>query len=174
MSLQRLIINTNLTANGFKSECNLAPLQLPALQNFYNYIGALSGGLQSASLSFKVGAVQAAGTFTFSSTGPTNGQTCTICGLTFTAVTAASGVREFTRSNTPSVNATNLAAAINLASNGLTGICTAVAANAVVTVTAVVPGLIGNGLVMANVNLSNTVVVSFTNGSDGTAYDLTF
>ncbi len=88
MSLQRIVINTALSADGFKSVCDLAPGQLPALNNFADYIGAILGGNQSALLSYKVGAVQAASTITQTSTGAANGQTCTICGITFTARTS--------------------------------------------------------------------------------------
>jgi len=81
-SLQRLVITYGGTAADFKSVCDLSPGQLPALNNFLDFIGGLSAGAnQGAVLAFNVGAVQAAGTATFTSTGPTNGQTCTICGV---------------------------------------------------------------------------------------------
>ncbi len=169
-SLQRLVITSNGTKADFQSQCDMSPGKLPALNNIVDFLAGLAGGQRiGALLTWKVGAVQATGTITFTSTGPTNAQTMTLCGVTITAVTSATLKNQFTRSNTPSVDATNLAAAIN-ASPDLTGICTAVAALGVVTVTAVVPGLIGNGLVTANVDLSNTTIVSFANGSDGTAY----
>lgn len=170
-SLQRLIITSNGTANDFKSVCDLSPGQLPAAVNFLDYIGALTGGNQMAKLDFKVGAVQASGTITQTSTGAANNETCTICGVTFTAKTSGATGNEWNRNNTVSVSAANLATAIN-ASADLTGIVTALASEGVVTLTAVVPGLIGNGLVMANVNLANTTIVSFADGSDGTAYSL--
>ena len=61
MSLTRLIINSDLSAAGFKSVCDLAPLQLPAANNFVDYLSGLTGGNYMGLLSFKVGAVQAAG-----------------------------------------------------------------------------------------------------------------
>lgn len=171
-SLQRLILTTDGTTADFKSQCNLAMGGLDAVNSFVDYVAGVTGGnLGGAKLEFQVGAVQASGTITFASTGPTNGQTGTICGVTFTAVNATPGDNEFIRSNTPAVNATNLAAAIN-ASEDLAGIVTASANLAVVTVTCVVPGAIGNGLVMASVNWSNTTVVSFAGGDDGTAYSI--
>lgn len=171
-SLQRLIINYAGTAADFKSICDLSPGQLPALNNFADFIGGLLGGAsQGALLSFAVGAAQAAGTVTFASTGPTNGQTCTICGVTFTAVTSGATGNQFNISATPATVAANLVTAINAATS-LSGIVTATALLGVVTVKPVVPGKVGNGLVMANVNLSNTTIVSFTGGTDGTAYSL--
>jgi hypothetical protein len=176
MSLQRLVIDTGTlsTAADFKSVCNLAPGQLPAANNFLDYIGAVAGGLQKANMAFNVGAVKATATFTFASTGPTNGQTCTICGVTFTAVTSGATGNQFNINSTPATVAANLVTAINAATS-MSGIITASALSGVVTLSAVVPGLIGNGLVCANVNLSNTTVASFlavNTASDGTAYTL--
>ena len=174
MSLQRLIINSDLSAAGFGSVCDLSPGQLPAANNFLNYIAGLTGGDYMALLSFNVGAVQATSTFTFASTGPTNGQTCTICGVTFTAVTSGATGNQFNIDATPANVAANLATAINAAAS-MSGIITATSLLGVTTLTAVVPGKIGNGLVAANVNLSNTTVASFlavNTASDGTAYSV--
>lgn len=173
MSLQRIVIDTgNLTAAGFKSVCDLSPGELDAAVNLQNYIGALCGGLQAASLSIKVGAVKATGTITSTGTAANN-ETMTICGQTLTAKTSgavpASG--EFNISGTVATQATNIAAAIN-AVPALVGVCSAVSLLGVVTVTAAVPGLIGNGLVMVDVNLANVAVSGFANGSDGTSYTL--
>jgi len=171
-SYQRLVINYNGTANDFKSECNLSMLGLAATNNFINYLGGLESGTQiGAALAFNVGAVLASGTVTFASTGPTNGQTCTIAGVTFTAVTSGATGNQFNINSTPATVAANLASAINAATS-LAGIVTATSLAGVTTISAVVPGLIGNGLVMANVNLSNTTIVSFANGADGTAYSI--
>lgn len=172
MSLQRMIINSDLTAASFKSVCNLESGQLESVNSLVNYFGGLSGGLYMANLAINVGAVQAAGTVTFASTGPTNGQTCTICGVTFTAVTSGATGNQFNINATPATVAANLATAINAATS-LAGIVTATSLLGVTTITAVVPGTMGNGLVMANVNLSNATFATFANGADGTAYAVT-
>jgi hypothetical protein len=171
MSLQRLIINSDLSAVGFKSVCDLSMGGNDALNNFADYIGGLLGGNYMALLSFAVGAVQASGTVTFASTGPTNGQTCTIAGVTFTAVTAGATGNQFNISATPATVAANLVTAIN-ASTSLSGIVTASSVLGVVTITSVVPGTIGNGIVIANVNLSNTTFVTLSGGDNGTAYSI--
>ena len=171
MSLQRIVINTgSLTANGFKSVCDLSPDQLPALQNLVNYLSSVPDQ-QAALLSINVGAVQASATIT--STGSAvNNETMSLLNVTLTAKTsgavAASG--EFNISATPATQAANIAAAINAVST-LSGKVTASSALGVVTVTAVVPGLIGNGLQISE-SLSNVTVAQFSGGSDGTAYSL--
>lgn len=171
-SYVRLVIDSNGTSDDFKSQSNLAPLAQAALVNFANYINGLAGGAMiGADLFFKVGAVKASGTITTASTGSTATQTMTIAGVTLTAVASGATNNQFNVSTTPGTQATNIAAAIN-ASTTLAGRVTATAALGVVTVTAEVPGLIGNGLVMANVNLANVTVVNFANGLDGTAYSI--
>ena len=173
MSLQRLVINTgSLSADGFKSVCDLSPGQLPALQNLENYLGALSGGNQMASIEVKVGAVKATATITSTGTA-TDAQTMKLANQTLTAKTsgAVPADGEFNISGTVGTQATNIAAAIN-AMPELSGIVTAQASLGVVTVTAVVPGLLGNGLECADVDLGNVTVAGFANGSDGTSYTL--
>lgn len=174
MSLQRLIINTgDLTSDGFKSVCDLAPGQAVAANNFVDYLSGVTGGNYMALLSFNVGAVASVGTVTFASTGPADTQTGTLFGVTFTAVASGhtTGAANFTRSDTPATVATNFATAVNeyVPFNGMVS---ASAALGVVTVTASVPGKIGNGLKMASVSWANTVVVTPVGGLDGTAYSV--
>lgn len=171
MSLQRLIINSDLTAAGFSSVCDLSPLQLPAANNFLDYIGGLCGGNYMALLSFQVGAVQATGLLTVSAGGSANDQAGTILNVTLTGKTASTANNEFTVSATASVQAANMAAAIN-ASTSLAGKVTATAALGVVTITSVVPGLMSNGLQLSAGNLANTVATAFAGGSDGTGYSV--
>lgn len=170
MSFQRLIITTDLTADGFKSVCDLSPLQLPAANNFENYIAALTGGNQMAKLDFNVGAVQATASITSTGTAGNN-ETMKLCNETLTAKSsgAVPANGEFNVSATVGTQATNIAAAIN-AMPELQSLVSAVANAGVVTVTALVPGAIGNGLECADVNLANVAVAGFANGSDGTNY----
>lgn len=177
MSLQRLVIDTGAdqSADDFKSVCNLAPGQLPAANNFANYIAGLAGGLGQGlaptTLAFKVGAVQAAGTLTVATGGSTAGQACTILNTTFTGRASNPAANEFVVSATAATQAANMAAAIN-ASADLAGKVTASALLGVVTITCVVPGLMGNGLQLSAGNLGNTTAGAFAGGTDGTAYNL--
>jgi hypothetical protein len=142
-----------------------APEFAKSLERLFN---KFDSNADSFSIVETQGAVYASGTITIASTGPTNTETMTIAGVTITATSGSASNNHFVVSSTPSIAAANLAACIN-ASTSLTGIVTATSALGVVTVTAAAPGLIGNGLVMANVNLANTTVVSFANGA-GTIY----
>lgn len=169
MSLQRLVINTSLTSAGFKSWCDLAPGQLPALNNFADYVGAVLGGNQSALFSFNVGAVQATGLVTFTGA-PSADETVTICNVVFTAKASGATGNQFNIGGSITATALNLATAIN-ASSSLSGIVTASPNVGVVTLTAVVPGTMGNGLGLSE-TLSNATVTAFSGGTDGTAYSI--
>lgn len=173
MSLQLITIDTgDQTANDFKSVCPLEAGQLEACQSLVNYFGALEGGLQMAEVLVKVGAVQASGTITSAGTAGNN-ETMTLAGQTLTAKSsgAVPADGEFNVSATPATQATNIALAINSMPE-LEGIVTATALLGVVTVTVVTPGLIGNGIVMVDVNLANVTVVGMSGGADGTTYTL--
>ncbi len=170
-SLQRLVITTPGTAADFKSICDLAPGQLPAVNNFLNFIGAVAGGSQMASLEFKVGAVQAAGTLTVATGGSVAAQACTVCNVTLTGRASAPAANEFVVAADEAVQAANMAAAIN-ASATLAGKVTATSALGVVTITSVVPGLLGNGLQLSAGNLANVTLGAMASGTDGTAYTL--
>jgi hypothetical protein len=168
-----IVLESPLTAAQFKSVCDLAPGQLPALNNLLDYLGAAAGGNQSASLTFNVGAVYATAAITSTGTA-TAAQTMTLANITLTAIAPGTPAEnEFVVSATVGTQAANIAACIN-ASTDLAGIVTATSLAGVVTVTSVVPGAIGNGLQIVDVNLGNVTVAAFSGGLDGTAYTLDF
>lgn len=170
-SLQRIVMTTAVSADGFKSVCDLAPGQLPALNNLINFLASVPDQ-QAASLAINVGAVKATASITSTGAATAN-QTMKLCNQTLTA--KASGAvpadGEFNASATVGTQATNIAATINAMAE-LSGIVTASASLGVVTVTSTVPGTLGNGLECADVDLSNVTVAGFEGGSDGTAYTL--
>jgi hypothetical protein len=172
MSLQRLVINTgNLSADGFKSVCNLAPGQLPALENFVNYLSGMPDQYNGL-LSFQVGAVQAVGSLTVATGGSVADQACTILNVTLTGKASSTANNQFSVSATAATQAQNMVNAIN-ASTDLAGKVTAARNGAIVVITSLVPGLMGNGFQLAAGNLANvTLSAAFTGGLDGTAYAL--
>lgn len=171
MSLQRLIIDAaNTTAAQFTSFVDVARGGSSAAIELSKYFKALAGGTKSANLTLKTGAVQATATLTVSSTGSSAAETMTIGNVTFTAKASGATGNEFNVSTTPATQATNMANAFN-ASSDLSGIVTASASGAVVTLTAVVPGTIGNGLDITE-SLTNVALSAFASGADGTSYSI--
>lgn len=177
MAYTRIVVDTPLTATQ-----DAANLKLNGTGSWYNvkrlvdWMRTFVNGSRSANMRVKVGAVKATGTVTFTSTGPVNDETMVVAGSTITAKTSATpGELEFTRSNTPNVDAVNLAALLN-SHSAFTGIVTAeVTATGVVTISAAVPGLIGNKLTLTE-SMTNTAVSgsgTLASGTDGTSYNLT-
>lgn len=172
MSLILLQIDSNGTANDFKSECNLSMGGLDAANSFVDYIAGLTGGnMIGASLGFKVGAVQASATFTVSGAGSANGQSGSLLNVALDAVTSGADpdAGEFNISATPATQAASMVLAINavlgdkvLASSNL----------GVVTITSLVPGVLGNGLEISAGDLANVAVGAFAGGTDGTEYTI--
>jgi len=172
MSLQRIVIDSPLSAVGFQSVCDLAPGRYQGIQALQNYLGAVSAGLQAAKLTCLVGAVQASGLLTVSAGGSSAAETCVILNVTFTARASAPAANEFVISATAATQAANMAAAIN-ASADLAGKVTATSLLGVVTITAVSPGLAGNGLQLSEA-LANVALTAFASGVDGTETVINF
>jgi len=164
MSLQLLKITANETAAQIESIVNLTQGSQAALQSYENYFAGINGGEFRATIDVEVGSVQAYATLT--STGSaSNGETCSICNVTFTAETSGATGNQFNISATPATQAANIAAAIN-GSSDLAGIVTAAAVAGVVTITAVQPGTLGNGLQISE-SLTNVSLVAFAHGTNG-------
>jgi phage tail sheath gpL-like len=119
-------------------------------------------------------AVAASGTVTCATVLATN--TCTVGGVTFTAVTGAAGANQFDRSGTDAETAANLAASINASvTAGVTGCVTAaVLSGAVVTITASTPGKIGNAITLASSGATLTVSGARLASGAGTRTTLSF
>lgn len=171
MALHRLVINTNLTAtqdaanmrlNGTGSYTNVARL--------VDWLRGFVIGNRTGNMLIKVGAVQATGLVTFTGA-PTADETVTIGNVVFTAKDSGATGNQFNIGGSVTATALNLATAINASAN-LTGKITASPNLGVVTLTSVVPGLIGNALALSE-SMSNTTVTAFASGTDGTAYNMT-
>lgn len=135
-----------------------------------NYMSALAGDPYIGSMHMITGAVQATGLLTVSSTGPTNGQTATVANVTLTAETSGADptLGQFNINASATTVATGIALAIN-STPALSGIVTATSALGVVTITAVAPGTIGNGLDLTEA-MTNVAKTAFASGADGTTY----
>lgn len=174
MSLTRLVINTPDSATSVANHLNpQATSKMQSKLNLGNWFQGMSMGTypDATEVILATGAVKASGTVTFSSTGPVNDETMVVAGATITAKTSATpGELQFTRSNTPNVNAVNLAALLNSHAS-FTGIVTAeVTATGVVTISAYVPGTIGNVITLTE-SMTNTAVSGsgvLASGSNGT------
>lgn len=171
MALTRLIIETPGTVAQDKAAMflNGAGSWRNVFQ-FLEYLRGFAKGTRRGNFKVKQGPVKATATIT--STGiSVNNETMSLCNVTLTAKTsgavAANG--EFNISAVVATQAASIAAAINAVST-LTGICVATSLAGVVTVTASVPGLVGNGLQISE-SLSNVTITAFASGTDGTAFD---
>lgn len=138
-----------------------------SLQRISSYFAGIAGGPFSGRCTMLVGTAAASATATFTATGPISGETMSLLNITITARTVVTDpLTEFVRSDTPSVDATNLANLINTSANWNTRL--SASANAgVVTITALVPGASGNGYQISEA-MTNTTVTQFSSGSDGT------
>ena len=171
MSIVRIIIDTDLSAIGFNSVCNMSPGELEGANALSSYFASLAGGNQIGLVDVVTGAVQARATITSTGTA-TNNETMLLCNVTLTAKTsgAVSANGEFNISAVVATQATNMALAINSVA-GLSGIVTATSALGVVTITSIVPGKLSNGLQLSEA-LGNVTATAFSGGVNGTAFRL--
>lgn len=173
-SYQRMTLTLPVTTTAFKSVANLHSGLGPheGFQGVLNYLHGINGGIWQGQLDVLTGAAYATATLT--STGAaSDGETCVICNVTFTAKSSGATGNQFNVSATPATQATNIKNAINNSSN-LAGIVTATSSAGVVTITAVAPGAVGNGLQISEA-LTNVSLASFSSlatGVDGTTYSM--
>lgn len=147
-------------------------LQIIAAANQYsggaleNLISAMLTGEQLAYAKVSTGVLQASGTVTLSSMVATD--TVTINGVVFTCETSGATGNQFNVGGTDTITAYNLAAAINASvTANVTNVVTAAAVGAVVTVTAVQPGLAGNLNTLAISAHGSVSAAALAGGTDG-------
>jgi hypothetical protein len=169
MSTARIDLSVPVNAATLNGWLRLVPGFSPeSLGRISSYFAGISGGPFSGRAVVSTGTANATATVTFSSTGPADAETMILLNITITAKTTVTDpLTQFTRSDTPSVDATNLAALINTSVNWNTRL-SATANSGVVTITTKSPGADGNGLQISEA-MANTTATAFTGGSDGTS-----
>ena len=163
-SLHLFQFQTNRSKTQLESIINKGDAKC-CLQDFINFLQGVQAGVYRLIGGFAFGAVQSSATLTVDSTGSTAPEIMTICNVVFTARASGATGNEFNVSATPATQAANMAAAINASAN-LAGKVTATALLGVVTVTAVIAGLSGNGFQISE-GLTNVALVAFASGSNG-------
>lgn len=144
-------------------DTNATSYSVEAVEGLFD---SIVNGNQISYTTVSTGSVQATATIT--STGSaSNGETMSLANQTLTAKTsgAVPANGEFNISGTVATQASNIALAINSVA-ALVGVVTATSALGVVTVTATLPGSMGNGLQISEA-LTNVTVTTFSSGSDG-------
>lgn len=167
-SKQTMILSVPVSAQTFMDKVRIsASSSRQSFNRIASYMEAIAGGPYAGSMSIAQGAVQAAGSVTFTGR-PTADQTMVVCNTTLTAKdSGADGTTQFNTSGSDvGVTATNLAACIN-ANTTLNKIVSASSALGVVTITAIVPGVVGNAFQLSE-GMDNTTASAFANGSNGT------
>lgn len=162
MAKSRLVltVDTDLPANTLQNILSdSSSRKLPFARKVINFFRALSAGARAASVnsgtvsSGSADAVAASKAGTFSGA-PTAAETIAINGVTITFVASSSPANnEVSLAGSPSNDtlASRLADAINNSSTDeLSGVVSASASGAVCTVSCLIPGVIGNSLVLAD------------------------
>jgi phage tail sheath gpL-like len=135
-----------------------------------DYIKRCTSGINNATVQTKINAVKATGTITLSSHVATN--TVTVNGIAFACVASGATGAQYNVGADDTETAVNLAAALN-ANTTLDGMIVATSALGVVTVTALVPGELGNAITLAisaNGSVSAARMAGGTNGTTETTH----
>jgi len=134
------------------------------------YVRSLMGGARSAALHIKVNAVKATGTVTLASF--VADDTVTINGVVLTGKASPAGEAQFAVGVSDTADAAALAAAIN-AHSTLSLMVVASSALGVVTLTAILPGYLGNAVTLAisaHGSVSAARMAGGTNGAVQTSH----
>jgi hypothetical protein len=139
------------------------------LQKLCNFLEAAKTGCEPCSIDVQTSSVDpvaASGTITCATVAAD--ATVTIGAVTLTAKASPSGENEFSQAGSDSADATALAAKIN-AHSVLSKIVSAAAVDAIVTVTCLAKGLVGNQIPLSETGSTITVSAPFLAGGTGGA-----
>lgn len=170
MSVTSIIITTVDTAAMVLDQLHpqIGASALDSVDRIARYVdGIANGAFYFSSIQENIGATQAHATITSTGTA-TNGETMSLANVTLTAETSGADptLGQFNISGTVAIQAASIALAIN-STPALLDIVTATSALGIVTVTAVNPGLVGNGIQISEA-LTNVTVAQFSGGLNGT------
>lgn len=135
-----------------------------------NFMKKVVSGSHPASVLTRINSVKATGTITLSSHVATD--TVTVNGITFTCVASGATGNQYNVGADDTATAVNLVAALN-ANTTLDGMIVATSALGVVTVTALVPGELGNAITLAisaHGSVSAARMAGGTNGDTETTH----
>jgi hypothetical protein len=135
-----------------------------------DFMRKVVSGSHPANVRTRVNSVQATGTITLSSHVATD--TVTVNGIVFTCVASGATGNQYNVGGSDTLTGDNLAAAIN-ANATLSGMLTAANAAGVVTLTAIVPGALGNAVTLAisaHGSVSAARLAGGTNGDTETVH----
>jgi len=168
MTLYRIDIDTDTTVSQF----DRIEAAKQGITDVINFLSGVEGGAIDSDVIFKDTPVKATATLTFSASGQVADETFTVNGVTFTAKDSGASGDQFNISGSVTTTAANVVTAVNASSSaGVDGCITASSDAGVVTFTADVAGVHGNGFTLSEA-LTNCTAVDFASGSDGTSYTL--
>jgi phage tail sheath gpL-like len=129
-----------------------------------DYFKNITSGIRPGVVQTKVNLAKASGTFTVGTM--VANDTITINGIVFTAVGTAATALQFTIGGDAPTTATNAAAKFN-ADTTLDGMVIASVSTSVITITALVPGELGNAVTIANSANATASGARLTGGTNG-------
>lgn len=150
------------TENDLMAENNLVELAGLKLKTFFR---AITSGIRPAVVYTKSNAVKATGTVTLSAHVATD--TVTVSGVVLTAVVSGATGPQYNVGGSDAITADNLAAAINENAT-LSAIVKATSALGVVTLTALMPGALGNAVTLAISAHGTVSAARLAGGTNGT------
>lgn len=161
----RITVTTNKNTLVAFAKQNFAPTSW-LLRKLSNLFGDFSLGAYTSNTVITPNLVAATGTVTLASM--VNTDTVTINGTVFTCVTSGATGNQFNVGGTDTITATNLAAAINASvTTTVAGCVSAKSAAAIVTVTCIVPGNIGNTQTLAISAHGSVSAARLAGGTEG-------
>lgn len=167
---QLVIAHDETSANDQRDLYAETGLQELAGLKLMDFMKKVVSGTHPASVLTRINSVKAAGTITLSSHVATN--TVTVNGIAFTCMASGATGDQYNVGADDTATAVNLVAAIN-ANTTLDGMIVATSALGVVTVTALVPGELGNAITLAisaNGSVSAARMAGGTNGDTETTH----